>query len=160
MPPASDRRICCTRDQLVETYVGKTFFFCFSELILFLCCTKLHKLHKLQTFFSSLVALASASRLEVVRGYEASELKPMGFRLADLTGHYNAAEMLGAGWSKDRVFGKAASGMGLHWREWQGEALTMQTGQLILECFQEELLKHYPLMVFELKQHGDLKALR
>jgi hypothetical protein len=84
----------------------------------------------------------------------------MGFRLADLTGHYNAAEMLGAGWSKDRVFGKAASGMGLHWREWQGEALTMQTGQLILECFQEELLKHYPLMVFELKQHGDLKALR
>lgn len=84
----------------------------------------------------------------------------MGFRLADLTGHYNAAEMLGAGWSKDRVFGKALeNGMGLHWREWQGEAL-MQTGQPTHQCFQEELLKHYPQMVFELKQHGDLKALR
>lgn len=51
-------------------------------------------------------------------GYESSELKAMGFQLADLTGHYNAAEMLGAGWRK------------------------------------EELLKHYPQMVFELKQHG------
>ena len=107
--PASDRSVNVALETSELKHIKTSVkLLLFSELLLFLCCTKLHKLHKLQTFFfSSLLALAFASRLEVVWGYEASELKPMGFRLADLTGHYNAAEMLGAGWSKDRAFGKA-----------------------------------------------------
>ena len=38
-----------------------------------------------------------------VSGYEASELKEMGFRFEDLTDHCTADEMLRAGWSKDHV---------------------------------------------------------
>ena len=74
----------------------------------------------------------------------------MGFRLADLTGHYNAAEILGAGWSKDRYWDR-------YW-DWSGNGKGVR--QVNSSWSQEELLKHYPQMVFELKQHGDLNALR
>jgi len=100
-------------------------------------------------------------------GYDASELKTMDFPVKDLTYHYNAAEMLRAGFCKDELLEHYPQMVReLKQHGYEAEKLKelgftvrqladhYNAQEIVAAQFPKDQLLHYPMIVAELKQSG------